>query len=82
MCEVWVYNVIDLITMIAQKVDSSISKKELEKIVLNVKEKKHLSEVKKHGMIAIPLCSRWIGLSYKQTACTWKIRFSCDDYLE
>lgn len=42
-----IYNVIDLITMIAQKVDSSISKKELEKIVLNVKERKHLSEVKK-----------------------------------
>lgn len=41
-----IYNVMDLIMMIAQKEDTSFSKKELEKVVLEVKERAKLSEVK------------------------------------
>lgn len=41
-----IYNVMDLIMMIAQKEDTAFSKKELEKVVLEVKERAKLSEVK------------------------------------
>lgn len=41
-----IYNVIDLIMMIAQKEDTTFTKKELEKVVLEVKERARLSEVK------------------------------------
>lgn len=41
-----IYNVIDLIMMIAQKEDTTFSKKELEKVVLEVRERARLSEVK------------------------------------
>lgn len=41
-----IYNVVDLIMMIAQKEDTTFSKKELEKVVLEVKERVRLSEVK------------------------------------
>ena len=41
-----IYNVMDLIMMIAQKEDTTFSKKELEKVVLEVKERVRLSEVK------------------------------------
>lgn len=41
-----IYNVMDLIMMIAQKEDTKFSKKELEKVVLEVKERAKLSEVK------------------------------------
>ena len=41
-----IYNVMDLIMMIAQKEDTTFSKKELEKVVLEVKERAILSEVK------------------------------------
>lgn len=41
-----IYNVMDLIMMIAQKEDTTFSKKELEKVVLEVKERAKLSEVK------------------------------------
>lgn len=41
-----IYNVMDLIMMIAQKEDTTFSKKELEKVVLEVKERARLSEVK------------------------------------
>ncbi len=42
----YIYNVMDLIMMIAQKEDTIFSKKELEKVVLEVKERAKLSEVK------------------------------------
>ena len=42
-----IYNVMDLIMMIAQKEDTTFSKKELEKTVLEVKERSRLSEVKR-----------------------------------
>ena len=42
-----IYNVMDLIMMITQKLDTTYSKKELENVVLDVKERKRLSEVKK-----------------------------------
>ena len=41
-----IYNVIALITMIAQKEDTTFTKKELEKVMLGVKESARLSEVK------------------------------------
>ena len=41
-----IYNVMDLIMMIAEKKNTIFSKKELEKIVLEVKERSRLSEVK------------------------------------
>lgn len=41
-----IYNVIALITMIAQKEDTTFTKKELEKVMLEVKEGAKLSEVK------------------------------------
>jgi hypothetical protein len=41
-----IYNVMDLIMMIAQKEETTFSKKELEKVVLEVKERARLSEVK------------------------------------
>ena len=41
-----IYNVMDLIMMIAQKEDTTFAKKELEKVVLEVKERARLSEVK------------------------------------
>lgn len=41
-----IYNVMDLIRMIAQKQETSFSKKELEKIVLEVKERARLSDIK------------------------------------
>lgn len=41
-----IYNVMDLIMMIAQKDNTTFSKKELEKVVLEVKERARLSEVK------------------------------------
>ena len=41
-----IFNVVDLIMMIAQKEDTTFSKKELEKVVLEVKERVRLSEVK------------------------------------
>ena len=41
-----IYNVMYLIMMIAQKEDTTFSKKELEKVVLEVKERARLSEVK------------------------------------
>ena len=41
-----IYNVMDLILMIAEKEDTIFSKKELEKVVLEVKERSRLSEVK------------------------------------
>ena len=41
-----IYNVMDLIMMIAEKEDTVFSKKELEKVVLEVKERSRLSEVK------------------------------------
>lgn len=41
-----IYNVMDLIMMIAKKEDTTFSKKELEKVVLEVKERARLSEVK------------------------------------
>lgn len=41
-----IYNVMDLIMMIAKKEDATFSKKELEKVVLEVKERARLSEVK------------------------------------
>lgn len=41
-----IYNVMDLILMIAQKEDTTFSKKELEKVVLEVKERANLSKVK------------------------------------
>lgn len=41
-----IYNVMDLIMMLAQKEDTTFSKKELEKVVLEVKERARLSEVK------------------------------------
>lgn len=41
-----IYNVMDLIMMIAKKEDTTFSKKELEKVVLEVKERTRLSEVK------------------------------------
>lgn len=41
-----IYNVMDLIMMIAKKQDTTFSKKELEKVVLEVKERARLSEVK------------------------------------
>lgn len=40
-----IYNVMDLIMMIAQKEDTTFSKKELKKVVLNVKERANLAEV-------------------------------------
>ncbi len=42
-----IYNVMDLIMMIAQKDNTTFSKKELEKVVLEVKERSRLSEVKR-----------------------------------
>lgn len=42
-----IYDVMDLVMMIAQNKETSISKKEIEKIVLNVNERRRLSEVKK-----------------------------------
>jgi len=44
--ELSIYNVMDLILEIAGKEDTIFSKKELEKLVLNVKERTRLSEVK------------------------------------
>lgn len=41
-----IYNVMDLIMMIAKKEDTTFSKKELGKVVLEVKERARLSEVK------------------------------------
>lgn len=41
-----IYNVMDLIMMIAQKEETTFSKKELEKVVLEVKERAGLSDVK------------------------------------
>lgn len=41
-----IYNVMDLIMMIAKKEDTTFSKKELAKVVLEVKERARLSEVK------------------------------------
>lgn len=41
-----IYNVMDLIMMIAKKEDTTFFKKELEKVVLEVKERARLSEVK------------------------------------
>lgn len=41
-----IYNVMDLILMIAQKEDTTFSKKGLEKVVLEAKERARLSEVK------------------------------------
>lgn len=41
-----IYNVIALIMMIAQKEDTTFTKKELEKVMLEVKERARLSEVK------------------------------------
>ena len=41
-----IYNVVDLIMMIAQKEDTTFSKKDLEQVVLEVKERARLSEVK------------------------------------
>lgn len=41
-----IYNVMDLIMMIAQKEETTFSKKELEKVVLEVKERARLSDVK------------------------------------
>lgn len=41
-----IYSVMDLIMMIAQKKDTTFSKKELEKVVLEVKERSKLSVVK------------------------------------
>lgn len=41
-----IYNVMDLIIMIAEKEDTTFSKKELKKVVLEVKERTRLSEVK------------------------------------
>lgn len=41
-----IYNVMDLILMIARKEDTMFSKKEFEKVVLEVKERSRLSEVK------------------------------------
>ena len=41
-----IYNVMDLLMMIAQKDNTTFSKKELEKVVLEVKERARLSEVK------------------------------------
>ena len=41
-----IYNVMDLIMMITQNEDTKFSKKELEKVVLEVKERAKLSEVK------------------------------------
>lgn len=41
-----IYNVMDLILMIAQKEDTTFSKKGLEKVVLGAKERARLSEVK------------------------------------
>ena len=41
-----IYNVMDLIMMITKKEDTTFSKKELEKVVLEVKERARLSEVK------------------------------------
>lgn len=41
-----IYNVMDLIMMIAQKEETIFSKKELEKVVLEVKERARLSDVK------------------------------------
>lgn len=41
-----IHNVMDLIMMIARKEDTKFSKKELEKVVLEAKEKAKLSEVK------------------------------------
>lgn len=41
-----IYNVMELIMMIAQKEDTTFTKKELTKVVLDVKEKSKLSEVK------------------------------------
>ena len=40
-----IYNVMDLIKMIAQKEDTTFSKKELKNVVLNVKERSKLAEV-------------------------------------
>ena len=40
-----IYNVMDLIKMIAQKEDTTFSKKELKNVVLNVKERAKLAEV-------------------------------------
>ena len=40
-----IYNVMDLIKMIAQKEDTTFSKKELKNVVLNVKERTKLAEV-------------------------------------
>ena len=40
-----IYNVMDLIKMIAQKEDTTFSKKELKNVVLNVKERPKLAEV-------------------------------------
>lgn len=42
-----IYNVMDLLMMIAQKDNTTFSKKELEKTVLEVKERSRLSEVKR-----------------------------------
>ena len=42
-----IYNVMDLLMMIAQKDNTTFSKKELEKVVLEVKERSRLSEVKR-----------------------------------
>lgn len=41
-----IYNVMDLIMMIAKKEDTTFSKKELEKVVLSVNERRKLAEVK------------------------------------
>lgn len=40
-----IYNVMDLVKMIAQKEDTTFSKKELKNVVLNVKERAKLAEV-------------------------------------
>ena len=42
-----IYNVMDLLMMIAQKENTAFSKKELEKVVLEVKERSRLSEIKR-----------------------------------
>ncbi len=42
-----IYNVMDLLMMIAQKDNTAFSKKELEKVVLEVKERSRLSEIKR-----------------------------------
>lgn len=41
-----IYNIMDLVMMIAQKEETMFSKKELEKVVLEIKERARLSDVK------------------------------------